>query len=275
MKTTFTFIPATRSCIQLLLCFALIFITTPAYALYYLSYTVDPNNTAGNSNLALNTDGFSLSDVYNRYSGSTWEVASAVDDGNGGVNVSYNLNQDPWDSYGAEVHFSFQILSDDGNLDPELISVNARGELDYEHEVNFGPYPEYSAACCFGSSAMIEGPMASLFGFGETASATFGDTYGLYTNTTYDMWYSVEHYVESWIRDLPLHFDTLAEFEAFIADTSGFGGSYASAQGAAYYSLGLGSNASRARVSVPEPPIMILLTIGLAGFFGIRKKLKT
>lgn len=258
-----------QNMILLLIFAALAFIPSTASA-YSMVFDLEPNNNNGSSQLTLSSSGFSFSDSYNKYSESTWEVASAVDDGNGGVNVTYNYSMGDWDSYSANVGFSFQILSDSGDLTPETVTLAGRGGLSLDHQVHIDPYSTYSTACCFGSDIALEGPvwwdgegMSQYNGNQYLKSGSFDDSFELLTTTTYYFYYSASLYVESWIRDPLMHFNSWEEYNQFIEETGGIGESHASSNGGAEYILSI--------TSVPEPAITLIIGFGILGIVVKRK----
>jgi hypothetical protein len=231
---------------------------------HIISIVGDPTVYGSGFNLTTTSNRISLSDYFDRYGETRWEITSAVEDSNGGVQVTYNYPvYGTWDSYSAMADIQFQILSDDGDLSPEQVTIDIWGSDFYRHQL-YG-------ACCFSDEPRVEiyGPsILSTYLATNGAYQSFDESHVLLTNTTYNLNYSTRQYVEGDPEDsaLPGYFSSRQQYDSFVAARGTSGTIFASAFGFMNFNLALRP------ASVPEPGSLALLGIGLAGFlFGRRR----
>lgn len=230
------------------------------------------DDVAGHPHVSLNSDGFSFSDVYDQFAESHWSVTAAADDGNGGVNVEYSMNNGEWDSYHSGISFSFQIVSDYGGEVPESITVDGWGGVYLSHELNWGQNFDWGASCC-GPDWVVHSPVqfdytysgesdrdpltGNLYSLTEVYGA-FDGSFSLLTNTTYYFEHFAFLFVESWVRDPPPHFDLWGDYYAFMNYTGGSGYPFTRSQGFFDYNFSISSEETPP-LSVPEPSTALLM----------------
>lgn len=230
---------------------------------YVISIVGDSWVSGENLSLSTTSNRISLSDFFDQYDETRWEIASVAEDADGRVRVTYDYPvYGTWDSYGAFVDVEFQILSESGDLSPEPVAVDVWGSSFYQFQL--------FNACCFSDQ-----PQVSLWGTpgGSSYSAqgsfnTFAESLLLFSNTTYSLRYSNVQYVEGTPSNsaLPYSFDSWEQYDSFVASRGMSGTTYASAFGFMSYNLALRP------ASVPEPGTFALLGLGLVGLCFARRR---
>ena len=246
---------------------------------YTISYDFSGINLGKGTQFFANPGSISLSDSFNQYSESNYEVVFATDDGSGGVNVGYARNESGWDSYDSSIYFTFQVLSDYGNLNPEPVSVNAWGGLYWDWQLD--SYLPYGGACCdselsientahlgFNTGELIYSETDTLTGDYHTIrSGGFNDSFTLFTNTPYWFQYRNAQYVETWTDTPPRHYESWDDYNAFISEFGNSGDAFARSYGSLDYNMVISSVEP-----VPIPAGVWLFGSGLIGLIGIARR---
>lgn len=244
---------------------AMLFCTAAANAVT-ISILRGPVVTGPNLNVTTSSSRITLTDFFDQHSETDWAIQSAVENGDGGVDVTYDFGPfGAYDSYTAFGDLSFEILSDSGSTTPEAVTLDVFGNSVYQHQVNLG--------CCFPvpPSVFIEGGGTRPYEYEPPNNGTFDTidgTVSLFTNTRYFLGYSNTQYVEGVPQTsyMPTSFSSLAAYNSWVGVNGTSGTISVDSVGHFNYSLAVRPS------SVPEPGTLSLLGLALVGVAFARRR---
>lgn len=244
---------------------AMLFCTAAANAVT-ISILRGPVVIGPNVNITTSSSRITLTDFFDQHSETSWAIESAVEGGDGGVNVTYDFGPyGAYDSYTAFGDLSFEILSDSGSTTPEAVTLDVFGNSVYRHQLDLG--------CCFAvpPRVYIEGGGGLAYEYEPPNNGTFDTidgTVSLLTNTRYFLSYSNTQYVEGVPQTnyMPTFFTSLAAYNSWIGVNGTSGIISADSVGHFNYSLAVRPS------SVPEPGTLSLLGLALVGVALARRR---
>ena len=242
---------------------------------YIISYDMGLFTLGENASVSLSSNELSIADSFDQYTEATWEIVSAEEDGNGGVNVSYDQRSTFWETYNTNIYLPFTILADNSNSPTsEEVKVKTWGEIDLYREFYSDPISGNSV-CCSDNQLFVEyggsffaapGEYEGSPGYGFqtlTMSGTLDETITLLTNTEYYVQFKAVMLLEAQTgQRLPDYFASWNDYNAFVNQYGSSGKAYTSAEGFMNFSMAI----------VPEPPIILLLGSGFIGIIGLARR---
>jgi hypothetical protein len=241
---------------------------TPVANAYVISIVGSPSLYGENLSVSNNGTTLSVSDSFDQYDETRWEIRSAVQTSSGGVQVTYNYPAyGHWDSYGARAGLQFQILAEPGDLDPTSVTVDLSGSTFYDWDSFYG--------CCFSDAPDLwlyaPNSFSREYVDYDGSHDVISESVVLSTNTSYFIEYYTTQYVEGVPSEsgLPHYFSSWAAYDSFVASRGTSGTVYTSAFGFMDFNLTLAPS------SVPEPGTLALLGAGLAGIGVVGRRRRT
>jgi hypothetical protein len=253
----------------------LLLASAPATSSFVINYEIrsDYYQTEpyqGTANVSSTSNGLFITDTFDQYSETIWEITGAEETTDGRVVPQVSYTWGDWDSYNVELHISFEIVTENGNQNPEPVNVDVWGaaQLNYD-AVDHRPV---ASVCCGNSEVLFVSPFDWLSisytqytgdgGWSGSDHDSFFGSYELLTNTSYSLQYWTWLYVET--LHYPADFHSWDEYNNFI-DTHDYSGiTYNQVDG--FFQLGMVVH------SVPEPSALGLFGVGLVGLLLVRRR---
>jgi hypothetical protein len=113
-------------------CWTLLLANAPATSSFVINYEIWCNYYQtepyqGTANISSTSNGLFITDTFDLSSELTWEITGVEEGTGGGVSAQFNYTFGDWHYHTEPLRISFEIGTENGNQNPEPVTVDAWG----------------------------------------------------------------------------------------------------------------------------------------------------